>query len=95
MPHMFPQDLEAADVDVGRLRRFYRTDPIAPKVLDILAARTNDSAITLRLWSRQLLRGLCRILRQRDLEASQTLLWWRPPRELQAPPRLCLKKGRE
>lgn len=44
--HIFPRDLEAFDVDVAGLRRFYRSDPIAPKVLDILAARENDSRIT-------------------------------------------------
>lgn len=46
MPHIFPRDLEAFDVDVGGLRKFYRSDPVAPKVLDILAARSNDSQIT-------------------------------------------------
>ena len=44
--HIFPRDLEASDVDVAGLRRFYRSDPNAPKVLDILAARENDSRIT-------------------------------------------------
>lgn len=44
--HLFTRDLEAADVDVAGLRRFYRSDPNAPKVLDILASRTNDSHIT-------------------------------------------------
>ena len=43
---IFPRDLEASDVDVAGLRRFYRSDPNAPKVLDILAARESDSSIT-------------------------------------------------
>ena len=43
---MFPTDLEAANVDVAGLRRFYKSDPTAPKILDILAARQNDSYIT-------------------------------------------------
>jgi len=38
--------LEAFDVDVAGLRRLYRSDLNAPKVLDILAARENDSRIT-------------------------------------------------
>lgn len=47
MPHhVFPHDLEAANVDVAGLRRFYKSDPTAPKILDILAARQNDSYIT-------------------------------------------------
>ena len=43
--HIFSRDLEAFDVDVAGLRRFYRSDLNAPKVLDILAARENDSRI--------------------------------------------------
>jgi NAD(P)-dependent dehydrogenase (short-subunit alcohol dehydrogenase family) len=46
MPHMFPRSLEASNVDVGSLRKFYRSDSVAPKVLDILAARSSDSRIT-------------------------------------------------
>lgn len=46
MPHIFPRNLEATDVDVAGLRKFYRTHPNAPKVLDILASRQNDSHIT-------------------------------------------------
>jgi hypothetical protein len=38
--------LEASDVNLAGLRRFYRSDPITPKVLDILAAIENDSRIT-------------------------------------------------
>lgn len=34
------------DVDVAGLRRFYKADPIAPKVLDTFAARQNDSRVT-------------------------------------------------
>lgn len=44
--HIFPRDLEAFDVDVAGLRKFYRSDLVAPKVLDIFAARPNDSRIT-------------------------------------------------
>lgn len=44
--HIFPRDLEACDVDVAGLRRLYRSHPNAPKVLDILASRSNDSRIT-------------------------------------------------
>jgi len=44
--HIFSRDLEVSDVDVAGLRKFYRSDPNAPKVLDILAARENDSRIT-------------------------------------------------
>jgi hypothetical protein len=42
--HIFPRSLD--DVNVADLRRFYKSDPIAPKVLDIFAARSNDARIT-------------------------------------------------
>lgn len=44
--HIFPRDLEACDVNVAGLRRFYRSHSNAPKVLDILASRSNDSRVT-------------------------------------------------
>lgn len=47
MPNnIFPRDLEACDVDLAGLRRFSRSHSNAPKVLDILASRSNDSRIT-------------------------------------------------
>jgi hypothetical protein len=42
--HIFSRSL--LDVDVAGLRIFYKSDPIGPKVLDIFAARANDSKIT-------------------------------------------------
>lgn len=44
MPHIFPRSLD--DVKVADLRSFYKSDLIAPKVLDIFASRSNDSRIT-------------------------------------------------
>ena len=44
--HILPRDLEACDVDVAGLRKFYRVDLNAPKILDIFASRPNDSHIT-------------------------------------------------
>jgi hypothetical protein len=44
--HIFPSQLEAFDVNVGGLRRFYKSDHAAQLVLDIFAARQNDSRIT-------------------------------------------------
>ena len=44
--HILPRDLEACDVDVAGLRKFYRADLNAPKILDIFASRPNDSHIT-------------------------------------------------
>jgi len=44
MPHIFDRSLD--DVNVADLRRFYKSDAIAPKVLDIFAARSNDTLIT-------------------------------------------------
>lgn len=42
--HLFSRSLD--EVDVAGLRKFYKSDPIAPKILDVFAARSNDSRIT-------------------------------------------------
>lgn len=44
--HIFPSQLEAFDVNVGGLRRFYKSDHAAQLIFDIFAARQNDSRIT-------------------------------------------------
>ena len=43
--HIFPRELDDV-VDLAALRHFYKSDPIAPKILDIFASRPNDSRIT-------------------------------------------------
>jgi hypothetical protein len=44
--HIFPPDLEAFNVDVGGLRKFYRSDPAARLVLDVFASRRSQSRLT-------------------------------------------------
>jgi hypothetical protein len=44
--HIFRRELEAFDVNVGGLRRFYKSDHAAQMIFDIFAARQNDSRMT-------------------------------------------------
>lgn len=44
--HLFSRELDALDIKVGDLRRFYKSHYAALQVLDIFAARKKDSRTT-------------------------------------------------